>query len=99
MDRTEARITLAIDAMGSDQGPHEVLAGVSLALEVAQRNSDFLLFCKEDLLTPIMDEYPNLMGGQVTPCTMLLRWWKWMKNPLPESKERENLPCPLPWSL
>ena len=66
MDRTEARITLAIDAMGSDQGPHEVLAGVSLALEVAPRNSDFLLFGKEDLLTPIMDEYPNLMGGQVT---------------------------------
>jgi len=31
MDKTEARIKLAIDAMGSDLGPSEVLEGVAQA--------------------------------------------------------------------
>lgn len=64
MDKTEARITLAIDAMGSDQGPEEVLAGVSLAIDLAPRNTEFHLFGKEDILNPIMEQFPNLMNGQ-----------------------------------
>ena len=28
MDKTEARLTLAIDAMGSDRGPEEILEGL-----------------------------------------------------------------------
>ena len=64
MDKTEARITLALDAMGSDQGPEEVLAGVSLAIDLAPRNTEFHLFGKEDILNPIMEQFPNLMNGQ-----------------------------------
>ena len=50
MDTPEASITLAIDAMGSDHGPNEVLAGVSEALNLAPRNSKFLVFGQEDVL-------------------------------------------------
>ena len=64
MDKTEARITLAIDAMGNDQGPKEVLAGVSLAMDLAPviRNSIYLV--KKIFLNPIMEQFPNLMNGQ-----------------------------------
>ena len=50
MINTEARITLAIDAMGGDQGPQEVLAGVSKAVGISPRNTNFMLFGQEDLL-------------------------------------------------
>ena len=65
MDTPEASITLAIDAMGSDHGPSEVLAGVSEALNLAPRNSKFLVFGQEDVLGEIFNQYPNLNEGQV----------------------------------
>ena len=48
--KTEARITLAIDAMGGDQGPSEILAGVSQAVEISPRNTRFILFGREEEL-------------------------------------------------
>ena len=40
MSKTEARISLAVDAMGGDQGPQEVLAGVAKAVSVSQGTLD-----------------------------------------------------------
>ena len=34
MDKTEARLTLTIDAMGSDRGPEEILEGLLKRFEV-----------------------------------------------------------------
>ncbi|MEC8042971.1 MAG: phosphate acyltransferase PlsX [Verrucomicrobiota bacterium] len=65
MDKPEASITLAVDAMGSDHGPSEVLAGVSEALNLAPRNSQFLIYGQEDVLGEIFTQYPNLNEGQV----------------------------------
>ena len=50
MDKTEARVKLAIDAMGSDLGPSEVLEGVSQAINLAPRSTEFLLFGQEKFL-------------------------------------------------
>ena len=36
---SEARVTLAIDAMGSDEGPEEILEGLALAVEDAPRSA------------------------------------------------------------
>ena len=66
MIETEARITLAIDAMGGDQGPKEVLAGVSKAVGISPRNTDFMLFGQEDVLGGIIDKDPILSSDQVS---------------------------------
>ena len=47
MDKTEARIRLAIDAMGSDLGPSEVLEGVAQAIDRSPWNTEFVLFGQE----------------------------------------------------
>ena len=49
MDKTEARLTLAIDVMGSDRGPEEILEGVAQAVEVSPRSTEFMLFGREEL--------------------------------------------------
>ena len=58
MDKTEARLTLAVDAMGSDQGPQEVLEGVAQAVEVSPRSTDFVLFGQEEILSKIIEKHP-----------------------------------------
>ena len=97
MDKTEARITLAIDAMGSDQGPEEVLAGVSQALDLAPRNTEFHLFGREELLNPIMEQFPNLMNGQAqvhhAPEIVEMD-----EKPIAGIKGKKNPPCQLPCS-
>ena len=50
MNDSEAKITLAVDAMGSDRGPSEVVAGVSMAVDTSPRGTKFLLFGKEEIL-------------------------------------------------
>ena len=60
MSKTEARITLAVDAMGGDQGPQEILAGVSKAVDVSPRNTHFVLFGQEEVLGPIVEHDLNL---------------------------------------
>ena len=66
MSKTEARITLAVDAMGGDQGPQEILAGVSKAVDVSPRNTHFVLFGQEDVLGPIVEHDLNLNSNQVS---------------------------------
>lgn len=66
MDKTEAKLTLAIDAMGSDQGPEEILEGVAQAVEVSPRGTDFVLFGQEEVLAKILDKHPVLSNARVS---------------------------------
>ena len=66
MSKTEARITLAVDAMGGDQGPQEILSGVSKAVDVSPRNTHFVLFGQEEVLDPIVEHDLNLNSNQVS---------------------------------
>ena len=65
MDKTEARIKLAIDAMGSDLGPSEVLEGVAQAVDLSPRNTEFVLFGKEELIEPIISSHSILSRSKV----------------------------------
>ena len=65
MDKTEARVKLAIDAMGSDLGPSEVLEGVSQAINLAPRSTEFLLFGQEEILEPIISKHATLSQAKV----------------------------------
>ena len=49
-------ICIAIDAMGSDKGPSEVIAGVKLALSEHRKNFKVLLVGDENILNPILKE-------------------------------------------
>jgi len=60
MSSTEARITLAIDVMGGDKGPDELLAGVSKSLAFAPRDLRFFLFGKEDVISSYIERDPLL---------------------------------------
>ena len=59
-------IKIAVDAMGGDQGPQEILAGVSKAVDVSPRNTHFVLFGQEDVLGPIVEHDLNLNSNQVS---------------------------------
>ena len=65
MEKTEARIKLAIDAMGSDLGPSEILEGVAKAVEVSPRFTEFLLFGQEDILEPLISNHSILSQSKV----------------------------------
>jgi glycerol-3-phosphate acyltransferase PlsX len=65
MDKTEAKIRLAVDAMGSDLGPSEVLEGVSLAIELSPRNTEFVLFGQEEILEPLVTKHSILSQSKV----------------------------------
>ena len=65
MNDSEAKITLAVDAMGSDRGPSEVVAGVSMAVDTSPRGTKFLLFGKEEILINEISKFDNLNGDQV----------------------------------
>jgi len=65
MDKTEAIVRLAVDAMGSDLGPSEVLEGVSLAIELSPRNTEFLLFGQEEILEPLVSKHSILSQAKV----------------------------------
>ena len=66
MDKTEARLTLAVDAMGSDQGPEEILEGVAQAVEVSPRSTEFVLFGQEEVLSKILAKNPVLANARVS---------------------------------
>ena len=65
MDTTEAKVTLAVDVMGSDHGPKEVLAGISQSLETSPRGTRFLLFGREDEIHKHSSSFGNFDSGQV----------------------------------
>jgi len=54
MGRPESRITLAVDAMGGDKGPSEILAGIAKSASFAPRDLDFQLFGREEELSPLL---------------------------------------------
>ncbi len=65
MEGTEAKVTLAIDVMGSDRGPYEVIAGISQSLESSPRGTRFLLFGKEDIIESHANDFENLDSDHV----------------------------------
>ena len=65
MTKPEAHIRLAIDAMGSDLGPNEVLEGVALAIDRVPRNTNFILFGKKKDLEPIVLSNSILSNSKV----------------------------------
>jgi glycerol-3-phosphate acyltransferase PlsX len=65
MDATEAKVTLAVDVMGSDHGPKEVIAGISQSLEVSPRGTRFLLFGQEEVIEKHASMFENIDSGQV----------------------------------
>ena len=65
MDPTEAKVTLAVDVMGSDHGPKEVIAGISQSLEISPRGTRFLLFGREDIINQYASGFDNYNSGQV----------------------------------
>jgi len=54
MGRPESRITLAVDAMGGDKGPSEILAGIAKSASFAPRDLEFQLFGREEELSPLL---------------------------------------------
>ena len=65
MDTTEANVTLAVDAMGSDHGPKEVIAGISQSLITSPRGTRFLLFGREEELNECISSFGNFDTDQV----------------------------------
>jgi glycerol-3-phosphate acyltransferase PlsX len=62
--KSDARLTLAIDAMGGDAGPDPVIEGAALALK-GGLNARFLIFGDEKLLRPLVEHYPRLKSAVV----------------------------------
>lgn len=62
MASPEARITLAVDVMGGDKGPTEVLAGLSKASSFVPRNLKYLLFGPENDLSALLAENSDLQS-------------------------------------
>ena len=60
MATPEASLTLAIDMMGGDEGPKEVLEGLALALDEVPRSANFLLVGREDEILPHIERNPLL---------------------------------------
>ncbi|SVB46090.1 uncharacterized protein METZ01_LOCUS198944, partial [marine metagenome] len=62
---SEAKVTLAIDAMGGDEGPDEILEGLALAVEEAPRSARFVVVGQEDVLGPMIETKPRLTSANV----------------------------------
>lgn len=52
-------ITVALDAMGGEHAPYSVVAGAN-AVHLHFPNVRFILFGNQDLIQPIMDQFPGL---------------------------------------
>ncbi len=91
MDATEAKVTLAVDVMGSDRGPQEILAGISQSLENSPRGTRFLLYGREDIIDKHIQAFDNFNSGQVE-IRHAPKSWKWMKNLSRASRVRKIPP-------
>lgn len=65
MDSSEACVTLAIDAMGGDHGPAEILEGLALAVEEAPRSARFVVVGREEELEPLVQGNGRLSSANV----------------------------------
>jgi glycerol-3-phosphate acyltransferase PlsX len=62
MASPEARITLAVDVMGGDKGPSEVLAGLIKSASFVPRDLRYILFGPEDELGSLISMSPEWKG-------------------------------------
>ena len=62
MDATEAKVTLAVDVMGSDRGPNEYWLE-SHNLEISPRGTRFLLFGREEIIGKYFSAFDNFDSG------------------------------------
>jgi len=60
MGKPGSRITLAVDAMGSDKGPAEIIAGISKSGSFVPRDLEFQLFGREDELGKLVENDSSL---------------------------------------
>lgn len=65
MASPEASLTLAIDAMGGDEGPKEVLEGLALAVEEVPRSAKFLLVGREEEILPHVESSSLLASANL----------------------------------
>jgi len=65
MSPSDAQVTLAIDAMGADSGPMEVMAGVALAIDNFSSGVDYVLVGDENKIKPHLSDFPSLNQGSV----------------------------------
>ncbi len=65
MSSSEAQVTLAIDAMGGDNGPKEVLDGVASAIENLSTKVEYVLVGDERKLGPLVRDRSSLSQGPV----------------------------------
>ena len=65
MDATEAKLTLAVDVMGSDHGPSEIIAGIAQSAEISPRGTRFLLFGEEEVIMKHASALESFDSGQV----------------------------------
>lgn len=66
MGSPSSRITLAVDAMGGDKGPSEILAGIAKSASFVPRDLEFQLFGREDELSTLLSNEPSLNDLNVT---------------------------------
>ena len=97
MDKTEARLTLAVDVMGSDQGPREIIEGVAHAVELSPRGTEFVLYGRQDVVEPILEDHPVLSNARVSishaPEVVGME-----EKPIAGIKGKKTLPCHSPFS-
>ncbi|MBL64025.1 MAG: phosphate acyltransferase PlsX [Opitutae bacterium] len=60
MSPSEAQVTLAIDAMGGDNGPEAVLDGLVAAIEKSPTGVQYVLVGDERVLSPLVDQHAVL---------------------------------------
>ena len=58
------KITISVDAMGGDNAPRAVIHGANLALK-ERHNARFIFHGRQELLTPLLDEFPALKAASV----------------------------------
>ena len=66
MGKPGSRITLAVDAMGGDKGPAEIIAGISKSGSFVPRDLEFQLFGREDELSKLVENDSSLVDLNVS---------------------------------
>jgi len=65
MSSSEIQVTLAIDAMGGDNGPQEIVDGLAAAIEDSSSGVQYILVGDERELTPLVKRHVSLSQGPV----------------------------------
>ena len=65
MSSSEAQVTLAIDAMGGDNGPKEVVDGLAMAIDSFSSEVKYVLVGDERKLAPLVKKHASLSQGPI----------------------------------